>query len=98
RCRARRSLVFRTIDALVRALDALVDPDVGDDPGARRMIAGEDGRMAGAGLGRRVALISVAEHGAARQPREAAGELRAILVEQIGRELVDRDDDEELRR
>ena len=30
-------------------------------------------------------------------PREAGGKLRAVFVEQVGRELVDRDDDEELR-
>ena len=30
-----------------------------------------------------------------REPREPAGELRAIFVEQVGRELVDRNDDEQ---
>ena len=45
-----------------------------------------------------MALIAVAEHGPLREPREAAGELRAIFVEQVGRELVDGDDDEEFWR
>ena len=54
--------------------------------------------MAGAGLGRGMALVAVAEH---RRPdasrAEPAGELRAIFVEQVGGELVDRDGDEEFR-
>ena len=33
-----------------------------------------------------------------REPREAAGEVRPVFVEQVGGELVDRDDDEQLGR
>src|SRR4051794_33300609 len=62
------------------------------------MVAREDRRMAGAGLGRGMALIAVAEHGPRRDPREAIGELRAIFIEQVGGELVDREDDEQLGR
>ena len=40
-------------------------------PGARRVIAGQDRRMAGAGLGRGVALIAVAEDRPAREPGRA---------------------------
>src|SRR5689334_4957231 len=54
--------------------------------------------MARTSLRVRMALISIVEHRARREPRKAAGELRAIFVEQIGRELVDRDDDEQLGR
>jgi len=54
--------------------------------------------VAEAGFGRRVTLIAVAECRARSDPREAAGELRAIFVEQIGRKLVDGNDDEELGR
>ena len=88
-------LVLGAIDGLVGPRERLVGPGIGDDPGARRVIAGEDGRMAGAGLGRGVALIAVAERRPAAEPGKAAGEVRAIFVPQIGRELVDRDDDEE---
>ena len=46
--------------------------------------------MAGAGLGRGVALIGRREHRALLQPGKTAGEARAILREQIGAELVNR--------
>src|SRR5205085_9328856 len=98
RAGARNALVLDTINADVRPADLLIDPVVRDDPRARRMIAGEESRMARAGLGRGVALVAVAEHGARREAREAAGELRAIFVEEIRGELVDGDDDEKLRR
>ena len=55
-----------------RARLRLVEPVVGDDPGPRRAVAGEDGRMAGAGLGRGVALIAVVEHGAVSEARQPA--------------------------
>ena len=42
--------------------------------------------------------IAVAIRHARRDPRQPAGELRAIFVEQVGRKLVDRDDDEQLGR
>ncbi len=45
--------------------------------------------MAGAGLGRGMALIARWEHCARQQPREALGVARAIFGEEIGRELVD---------
>ena len=45
------TLVFGTIDGLVVALDRQVDPVVADDPGASRMDAGHDRRMARAGFG-----------------------------------------------
>src|SRR3954453_5569910 len=96
--RARRTLIFRAIDALVLALDGLVEPVISDDAGPGRVIAGEDRRVPGTGLGRRVALIAVAEIGPRSEPGKAGTELRPIFVEQVRRELVDRDDDEELRR
>ena len=54
--------------------------------------------MAGAGLGRVVALIAVGEDHALGQALEAAVEMLAILGEQVGRELIDRDGDDQLRR
>ena len=92
---ARHRLVLGAIDGIVGPPDRLVEPGVADDAGARRMIAGQDGRMAGAGLGRRVALIAVVKHSPAGQPREATGEVRPVLVIKVGRELIDRDDDEQ---
>src|SRR5437763_14239841 len=62
------------------------------------MIAGQQGRMARTGLGRGMALITVAEDRAGREAGEPAGKLRTIFVEQIGRELIDGDDDEKLGR
>ena len=53
--------------------------------------------MAGAGFGRGVALIAGGEYGALRQPLEPAGEMRAILGEEIRGELIDRDCDDQLR-
>ena len=54
--------------------------------------------MAGACLGRGMALIARGEHRAGQQPREAVGEMVAVLREQVGRELVHRDRDDQLGR
>ena len=53
--------------------------------------------MARAGLGARVSLIAVAEGGSVGQPRQPAGEMRAIFVEQVCRQLVDRNHYDQLR-
>jgi hypothetical protein len=91
------SLVLGAIDPLVGARHAKIVPGVGDDPGARRVSAGEQRRVARAGFGRRVRLIAVGEDDAVRQALEPAGEMRPIFGEQLGRELVDRDRDDQLR-
>src|SRR6476660_2820906 len=62
------------------------------------MVAGEDCGVAWASLGRRVALIAIAEDRPGRKPRHALREMRPVFVEQVRRELIDRNDDEELRR
>ena len=49
--------------------------------------------MTGAGLGDRVALIRLVKNRPSSEPSEAARELRSIFVEEIARELVDRNDD-----
>ena len=49
----------------------------------------------GAGLGRGVRLVAGRENDAVRQPPEAAGEMLAVLGEEIGRELIDRDGDDQ---
>src|SRR4051812_32980696 len=54
--------------------------------------------MAGAGLGRVVALVPRREDYALLQPPQAASEMLAILREEIGGELVDRDSDDEFGR
>jgi hypothetical protein len=54
--------------------------------------------MAGAGLRRIVSLIALRKHDSFRQALEAAVEALAILLEEIGRELVDRDRDDQLGR
>ena len=91
-------LVLRAIDGLVGTRDGLVDPVIGDDAGMLGPEAGEDGGVAGARLGRSVALIAAGEHAALLQPREAASEGAAIFVEQISRELIDRDYHDEFGR
>ena len=93
------ALVLGAIDIFVGARGALVEPIVGDDAGPARAGAGEDGRMAGAGLGRGMRLIAGGEgHAVARQAPQAAGEILPIFGEQIGRELIDRDGDDQARR
>ena len=52
--------------------------------------------MARAGLRRGMALISICEGDAAREAFQAMAERGAIPVEELGRELVDRDRDDEL--
>ena len=83
--------VFGAIDPLVRAGDAGIEPVVGDDPVARRVRAGQQGGVAGASLGRGVRLIAGWEHRPFLQPLQPAGVMAAILGEQVGGELVDRD-------
>src|SRR3546814_12265160 len=54
--------------------------------------------MTDAGDGRGMALIARGKDRAVEQARETAGEAVPIFGEQIGRELIDRDDDEQFRR
>src|SRR3546814_14227444 len=54
--------------------------------------------MTDAGDGRGIALIAGGKDRAVEQARETAGEAVPIFGEQIGRELIDRDDDEQFRR
>ena len=53
--------------------------------------------MAGAGFGRGVRLIAGGEDDAQLQPPQAAGEILAILGEQVGGELIDRNGDDQPR-
>ena len=53
--------------------------------------------MAGAGLGRAVRLVAGGEDHAVRKPPQAAGEMLAILGEQVRGELVDRNGDDQPR-
>ena len=98
RGRARDRLILGTIDALVRARGRQVEIIIRDDAGVRRMVAGQDGRMAGAGFGRPMRLIARRKDDARSEPREAAGEAAAIFGEKVGRKLVDRDHHHEFRR
>lgn len=86
------------IYALVFTTDRQVEIIVGDNAIARRMAAGQDRRMAGAGFGRAMRLITRGKDSARREPRKAAGELAAIFGEQVGRQLVDRDHHDQLGR
>ncbi len=95
---ARDPLVLDAIDALVAAALREVEPVVGDDPGPRRAGTRHDGRMAWAGLRRIVALVAVAIHGPAAEPADPAEEDPPILVVKIGRQLVDRQRDDQFRR
>ncbi|PAV92695.1 hypothetical protein WR25_23282 [Diploscapter pachys] len=70
--------VLGAIDDLVGAGDVLLDPVVGDDAGVRRAHAGEDRRMAGARLGRGMALIARREDDPGQQACEAFGEMATI--------------------
>jgi hypothetical protein len=60
------------------------------------MIAGQDRRMAGASLGRGVALIAIVKNGTLSEPGKTLGKMRAVFVPQVGGKLVDRDHDEQL--
>ena len=62
-----------------------------------RPVAGEDGGVARAGLRRRVRLVAGGEDHALGEAPHAAGIEAAIFGEEVGRILVDRDDDNELR-
>ncbi len=76
-----------------------VDPVVGGDSGLGRMHARQNRRVAGAGLGQAVGLIAVDRHQPlVRHPAQAARVAAAVLVEQIGAELVHHDGDDQLRR
>jgi len=97
RRRAGDTLVLGAIDALVRARDRRVEIIIGDDARVRRVVAGQDRRMAGAGFGRAMRLIARREDDTRREPRETAGEAAAIFGKKVGRELVDRDHHHQLR-
>src|SRR3546814_5285753 len=64
---------------------------------SRRMVAGQDRRMAGAGFGRAMRLIARRKDDARSEPRETAGEAAAIFGEKVGRKLVDRDHHDQFR-
>ncbi len=91
-----QALVLGAIDVLVGARRGEIDPVVGDDPVPGRVRAGEDRCMAGTGLGGAVRLIAVAVDDAADEPLETTGEMGTIKLEQIGRQLIDRDRDDQL--
>ena len=73
---------------------AVVDPVVGDDAVAVGIGAGEDGRVAGASEGERVAVVRVAEPGALiQQAGEAAGAVLVTVLHQLLlRQAVDHQD------
>ena len=54
--------------------------------------------MAGTGFGRGMGLIACRKDYALAQPLQPAREMRTILGEQIRRELIDRDGDDQLGR
>ncbi|MNI64924.1 hypothetical protein D3C73_1203980 [compost metagenome] len=63
------------------------------------MGAGQDGRVACAGHGHAVGLIAVdRDHALIGQGLQPAGELAAVLVEEIGAELVDHHGDDQRGR
>ncbi len=75
-----------------------VQPVVGGNAAAGRVGAGQDGRVAGAGHGHPVGLIAVdRDHALIGQGLQPAGELAAVLVEQIGAELIDHHGDDQGR-
>ena len=76
-----------------------VDPVVGRDAAVRRMDAGQDGGMPGAGHGDAVRLIAVdRDQAVIGQGLQPAGELAAILVEQVGAQLIDHQGHDQSRR
>src|SRR3546814_1620564 len=81
RGRVRDGLVLGAIDAFVLARGRQVEIMIGDDAGVRRMVAGQDRRMAGAGFGRAMRLIARRKDDARSEPRETAGEAAAIFGE-----------------
>ena len=89
------------MDAIVGAIavdpGALVVPLVRDDPGRDRMPAARDHRMARAGFGHALRMKTVRIDDALRQPGEPILKFAAARAEQIGRELVDRNQDHQLR-
>jgi len=92
-------MVLRRGQAIDFLAGLRVDPVVGGDAGLGRMQARQDRRVAGAGLGQAVGLIAVDRHQSlVRHPPQAAGVTAAILVEQIGAELVHHDGHNQLRR
>src|SRR3546814_3220199 len=97
RGRVRDGLVLGAIDAFVLARGRQVEIMIGDDAGVRRMVAGQDRRMAGAGFGRAMRLIARREDDARSEPRETAGEAAAIFGEKVGRKLVERDHHDQFR-
>jgi len=62
------------------------------------MDSGQQSRVAGAGLGCGVRLVTRGENRAVEQPGETLGEMLAILREEIGGELIDRNGEDQLRR
>ncbi len=95
--RARHALVLGAVDQLVGPGGRQIVPVVGDDAGAGGVIAGQDGGVAGAGLGRGMALEARGKDRAARQALHAGGVGRAILREEVGGELIDGDRHQQLR-
>src|SRR3546814_7339977 len=94
----RSSDLLDAVNLLVVERRGEIDPVVGDDARVHRPHTGEDGGMTDAGDGRGMALIARGKDRAVEQARETAGEAVPIFGEQIGRELIDRDDEEKFRR
>ena len=96
RIAAGNRFVFGAIDFIVRLARAVgarrfrILPVIGDDPGACRAAPGQNRRMAGAGFGRGMALMTARKDDALRQPFESAGYARPIFIEQVSRKLVHR--------
>ncbi|MND79210.1 hypothetical protein D3C80_709400 [compost metagenome] len=86
----------QAIDFLTRRR---VDPVVGRDAGLRGMNPGQDRGMSGAGLGQTVGLVAVGRDQAfVGQATQTARPATAILVEQVGAELIDHNGHDQLRR
>ncbi|MNS73727.1 hypothetical protein D3C72_1071760 [compost metagenome] len=85
-----RQCVLRRGQAIGLLARRGVDPVVGRNAAVRRVDAGQDGRVTGAGHGDAMRLIAVdRDKPLIGQGLQPAGELAAILVEQVGAELVD---------
>ena len=75
-------LVLSAINRRAPTWTGQLIPGVGDDPGVRRIVAGQEGRVTRTGLCRRMRLIAISKHDALiGKAAETAGEIRSIFVE-----------------
>ena len=92
----------RDVDAVVGAIAidraALVIPLVRDDPCRVGVPAAGDHGMASTGLGHAVGVESIGINNSLRESRKPGVKVAAAGVEQIGRKLVDRNQDDQLWR